>query len=172
MSNSKVSHKIKKRENPNDKFYTPLNLVKTHLELMKPFIKDGDVIYEPFYGTGNYYNSYKDYFPNNTYEYSEIDMGLDFFDFNKKIDAIITNPPYSIIDKVLEKCVELNPHSISLLIGINNLTAKRIEYMNKHGYSLCLYHICKVFKWYGMSVIITFSKDKNQIISYDRVVYK
>jgi len=170
---SNISTKIKKREKPNDVFYTPIPLVETHLELVKKYVNDNDVVYDGFYGTGNYYNNYEKYFKNNTFEFSEIEMGKDFFKFDKHIDLIISNPPYSILDNVFEKSVELKPHTISYLIGINNLTAKRIEYMNSKGYYLDELHLCKVFKWYGMSCIIVFTnKVKKNKISYDRIIYK
>jgi hypothetical protein len=168
---NKISTDIKKRTKPNDKFYTPLSLVKIHLEKFN--IPDGSIIYEPFYGTGNYYNELCKKFPLCTIFFTEIDLDKDFFDFNKKIDYIISNPPYSIIDKVLEKSCQLKPKVISYLIAFHNLTAKRIEYMNKEGYYIINFHLTKVFKWYGMSLIITFSNEvKNNIIDIDRIVHK
>ena len=77
-----------------------------------------------------------------------------------------------MIDKVLEKSVSLSPHTISYLIGINNLTPKRIEYMENKGYYITKIHLCKVYKWYGMSCIVVWEKDKKGIINYDRIVWK
>lgn len=39
-----TADKIKKRDKPNDVFYTPIPLVKTHLEFIRDEIKDGDSI--------------------------------------------------------------------------------------------------------------------------------
>jgi hypothetical protein len=33
-------------------------------------------------------------------------------------------------------------------------------------------HMCKVFKWYGMSVMVQFEKSKNNVITYDRQVWR
>ena len=44
--------------------------------------------------------------------------------------------------------------------------------MNKAGYGLTKLHMCKVFKWYGMSFIVVFEKNKDNVISYDRIVWK
>lgn len=168
---NKISKDIKNRTNPNDKFYTPLSLVKIHLE--KFDIPNDSIIYEPFYGTGNYYNELCKKFNKSKVLFTEIDLGKDFFEFNEKIDYIISNPPYSIIDKVLEKSCQLKPKVISYLIAFHNLTTKRIEYMNKQGYYITNFHLTKVFKWYGMSLIITFSNEvKNNIIEIDRIVHK
>ena len=77
-----------------------------------------------------------------------------------------------MIDKVLEHSVSLNPRIISYLIGQGNLTTKRIEYMNSKGYGLVSIHMLKVFKWYGMSYITTFEKNKSNIITFDRTIHK
>ena len=166
----KTMKKIKQRKNPNDVFITPLELVDLHLKMVD--VKQQDVIYDPFFGTGNYFNSFQKHYKSNTFVYSEITQGKDFFEFNEKVDVIISNPPYSMIDKVLKKSVELNPHTISYLIGIHNLTAKRIEYMNENGYYLSKLHFTKVFKWFGMSLIVVFTKNKNNCISFDRKVHR
>ena len=79
------------------------------------------VWYDPFKNSGSYYNQ----FPSDNKKWSEILENKDFFDFNEEVDVIVSNPPYSMIDKVLEKSVSLKPMIISYLLGINNLTAKK-----------------------------------------------
>ena len=89
-----------------------------------------------------------------------------------KTNCICSNCPYSIIDKVLEKSIELNPDIISYLLGIHNLTPRRIEYMEKAGYYIQKLHLCKVHKWYGMSCIVIWAKEPNGLLSYDRTYYR
>lgn len=163
---SKMTHSIKNRETPNDKFYTPDELVKTHINFIKDLLGDG-IIYEPFAGAGAYIK----HLP--TAISTELDRGEDFFDFHQKVDYIVSNPPYSCIDKVLEHSIELNPTVISYLIGVNNLTARRLEYMNGKGYFLERVKMCKVYKWFGMSFICVWVKGKEKdCIQYDRTIYK
>lgn len=162
----KTSDKIKKRTIPNDIFITPLQLAKNHIDMI-PHNKN-NIWYDPFKNNGSYYNQ----FPNKNKLWSEILDGKDFFEFNEKVDIICSNPPYSLINKVLEKSIELNPHTISYLIGINNLTTKRIEYMENAGYYITKIHFTKVYKWFGMSVIVIWEKNKNSIIDYDRTIWK
>ena len=164
--NTKTSTKIKNRNISNDVFITPLRLSKYHIDMIKH--KENDIWYDPFKNNGSYYNQY----PNDNKLWTEILENLDFFDFNEKVDIICSNPPYSCIDKILEHSVFLKPRIISYLIGINNLTPKRIEYMENNGYFITNIHLCKVYKWYGMSSIIIWQKNKKPIISYDRVVWK
>lgn len=163
---SQRSRNIKTRDIANDVFITPVELAKTHINMIETMTTD--VWFDPFKNSGNYYN----YFPTENKEYTEILEGKDFFDYNEKVDVICSNPPYSIINKVLEHSVKLKPRVISYLIGINNLTAKRVEFMKDNGYNITKLHICKVYQWYGMSVIVVFEKDKPSIITYDRVVWR
>tara|TARA_R100000951_G_C2522848_1_gene143967 strand:- start:15 stop:536 length:522 start_codon:yes stop_codon:yes gene_type:complete len=163
---NKTLNDVKKREKPNDVFITPLQLAKNHIDMIPH--NENDVWYDPFKNNGSYYNQ----FPNENKLWSEILEGKDFFEFNENIDVICSNPPYSLMDKVLKKSIELNPHTISYLIGIHNLTTRRIEYMEKAGYYITKIHLTKVFKWFGMSIIVIWEKNKNGIIDYDRTIWK
>jgi hypothetical protein len=166
---STISHTIKKRETPKDVFYTPETLVKEHIDFIVEFTKEGDKWFDPFYEGGVYYNA----FPTENKIFTEIAMGKDFFEFKDEVDMIVSNPPYSMIDKVLEHSVSLKPRVISYLIGQGNLTTRRIENMNKHGYGLAKLRMTKVFKWYGMSYIVVFVKGHtDNCVSIDRTVHK
>lgn len=173
---SKINTSIKQRKKGNDVFLTPIPLVKQQISMIDT--NEDDIWFDPFKNTGNYYDNFPHKkneiidFYNSKHEWSEILSNKDFFTFDKKIDIICSNPPYSIMDKVLKKSVELNPRVISYLIGVNNFTAKRLEFMENNGYGLTKIHMCKVFKWFGMSFIIQFEKDKESIMGYDRVVWR
>jgi len=164
--NSIISTKIKQRTIPNDIFITPPKLAKTAIDMID--YNENDIWLDPFKNDGSYYNQ----FPNNNKKWCEILQNKDFFDFDEPVEIICSNPPYSCIDKVLLKSVALKPRVIQYLLGINNLTAKRLEFMEKNNYGLTKIHICKVFKWYGMSCIFQFEKDKKSIISFDRYVWR
>ena len=63
--------------------------------LYKLLNKD-DIVFEPFKGDGSFYNV----MPNtHVKKYAEIDEGIDAFTFKEKYTAILTNPPYSLINK-------------------------------------------------------------------------
>ena len=169
MMNSNVAHKIKHRDKPKDVFITPEKLSKTHIDMIDESYRNL-VWYDPFKNSGSYYNQYP--CANENKKWSEILENKDFFDFNEEVDVIASNPPYSMIDKVLEKSVSLKPMIISYLLGINNLTAKRMEYMENQGYYITKLHMCKVFKWFGMSLIVVWEKGGKSILSYDRKVWR
>jgi len=73
---------------------------------------------------------------------------------------------------VFEHSIKLNPRVISYLIGINNLTPRRIEMMNNAGYGLTTMYMTNVWRWFGMSVIVVFEKDKDNIIMFDRTTWR
>lgn len=164
---SSVSTNIKIRAIPNDVFITPLPLAKTAIDLIEYTFEDTWL--DPFKNDGSYYNQYP---KNCNKKWCEILDNVDFFDFDEPVDIICSNPPYSCLDKVIEKSINLKPRVINYLIGINNLTARRLEMFEKANYGLTKLHMCKVYKWYGMSIIVQFEKNKKSIISYDRMVWK
>jgi len=169
---SKISHSIKHRATPKDVFITPKPLAKKAIDMIMEDIDEEPYIwYDPFKNSGSFYNQYPKY-KGIEHKWSEILEGKDFFEFNENIDIICSNPPYSCLDKVFKKCIELKPHIISLLLGVGNLTARRIEMMEKAGYGITKLHMCKVYKWYGMSYIVQFEKGGNSIMTYDRVVWR
>jgi hypothetical protein len=91
--NSKISHNIKKRETPKDIFITPPTLALTHINMISTDYNE-KIWFDPFRNSGNYYNQ----FPTDKKEWCEILEGKDFFEFNKNINVIVSNPPYSMIN--------------------------------------------------------------------------
>ena len=167
---SKVSHQIKHRETPKDVFYTPESVVEKHISLIES--SADDVWYDPFYGQGAYYHK----FPNpETAKWSEIELHKDFFQFDEPVDVICSNPPYSLLDKVFEKSIQLKPRVISYLLLHGSLTPKRMEIMQNAGYGLTAIYTCKVYQWYGMAEAYVFERGKdwnNCKIVYDRIVHR
>jgi len=168
--NSIVSHKIKHRDTAKDVFYTPLAVATTHIKSITTL--PGDKWYDPFYGKGIYYDNFP--VPTDQRSFTEISMGLDFFTYDKPVDVICSNPPYSIMDDVIKKSIELKPRVISYLLLEGKLTPKRLEALNAAGYGLTGMYMCKVFKWYGMAVAYTFTRgsENNAKVIYDRIVHK
>jgi len=172
METSKVGHAIKNRKVAQDVFITPTLLALHHLKFSLGEDIDDDLYKETndivnvldpccYNIDGSYVKHLREL--NFNVDYCEITMGKDFFNYQGRKDgldtyAIIGNPPYSILDRWLLQSVAIAPQIISYLIGQGNLTAKRIEFMNKNGYSLKKVKMLKVFKFYGMSYIVHFEK--------------
>lgn len=142
--------------------------------------------FEPFRFSGNYYNQ----FPTNVLkEWTEILDGRDFFDFNSKVDVIVTNPPFSILGTarkpytlekmrhpaVLRKCVELQPRVISLLTGVLNVSLARTQFMKQNGYHIAGEYRCAVDGWFGSAVATTYVKSASAFdfrVRQDTATYK
>ncbi len=162
---------VKKRDCPNDVFITPDSLIEVHFNLIKPYLKEDDIILDPCsHHTQKYYNKFKDC----GYEtdWCEITMGRDFLLHDRVCNVICGNPPYSIINPFLDKIIELRPRVCSLLIGFMNLTTKRLEVMEKAGYKLKEFHLTKVHAWFGMSLLVVWELGGNNCINYDRTIHK
>jgi hypothetical protein len=168
MSLSKISHNIKHRENPKDVFITPIKLAKKLIDLHGTV--DNEIWLDPFKNNGSFYNNYPD---NIEKDWCEILDNKDFFKYDKLVDVISSNPPYSMLNRVLEQTLKICSREFGYLIGWNNLTARRIEMCNKAGFYIKSIEMFKVYKWYGMSCYVIFSKQiDNNIISFNRTVWR
>ena len=92
--------------NKNDVVFTPTKFTK---KICSMFPISGDVL-EPCRGEG----AFMKYLPKNS-EWCEITEGKDFFDYNKKVDWIVTNPPYSVFDHFLDHSFELADNVVLLI---------------------------------------------------------
>lgn len=94
--------------NNNDKCMTPLAIAKQLVDLLN--LPENETYLDPFAGT----NAFYDNLPVNK-DWCEIDKGRDFFDYTKKVDWIVSNPPYSIFDSVLDHSFELADNVVYLV---------------------------------------------------------
>ena len=184
---SQISHDIKGRTKPQDVFYTPKELALLHIDMIdKKWNKD--TWCDPCYGEGVYFDNFpKDGLQNMGYELTK---GDDFLtrhreDILEDVDdnlIIISNPPYSILDLWLAKTVELKPVVFSYLLLQHHITPKRLERLEKAGYRMTKMKYLKVFKWYGISVIVEFelmdefgglnNGDDKVDMTYNRTVFR
>lgn len=99
---------LKTGNNPNDDIITPFEISKMIIEM---FNING-IVLDPFKGKGSFFNQ----FPKNCIkDWCEIKEGRDFFEYNKKVDWIVSNPPYSILDEVLEHSFEIADNIVYLV---------------------------------------------------------
>lgn len=162
----RINDKIKKREKPKNVFITPIELSKSHIEMIDA--RDDDIWLDSCKNSGSYYNQ----FPTEKKDYCEILEGIDFLEYEYYADIICDNPPYSLLDKWFKKVISINPRVYSCLIGINNLTTRRIEWFAQAGYGIKKLKMLKVYDWFGMSYIVVFEKGCKSILEIDRKVYR
>lgn len=101
--------------NKNDKCMTPPDIAEMLIGLLP--IKRGQTLLDPFKGKGAFYN----HFPDGTIvSWCEIDEGSDFFACQAKFDWLISNPPYSIFDAVLDHSFEI-ANNVAYLVPLSKI---------------------------------------------------
>jgi hypothetical protein len=109
----------------NDIVYTPESLAK---KIVGHFEPTGSIL-EPCRGGG----AFSRHMPG--CDWCEITEGKDFYKYHKKVDWIITNPPWSDITKFLTHCMEV-ADNIVFLVTINHLwTTARLRAMDNAGFA-------------------------------------
>jgi len=117
----------------NDEIYTPDYLAKQIINYFKQYFKTNDLFLEPCKGNGSFYK----YLPENK-EWCEIKENKNFFDYNKQVDWIITNPPFSLVRDFLKHSYKINTKNIVYLITLNHLLSlkARLREMKENNYGI------------------------------------
>tara|TARA_R100001463_G_scaffold98713_1_gene153173 strand:+ start:339 stop:833 length:495 start_codon:yes stop_codon:yes gene_type:complete len=97
-----------------DIVFTPPELA---LDIITHYNPTG-LLLDPSKGDGAFYN----YFPEGS-DWCEISEGRDFFEYDRKCDWIITNPPWSLMRRFLQHAMTL-ADNIVYLTSINHYTTK------------------------------------------------
>ena len=107
---------------------TPVYLAKNIIEHFEPT----GLILDPCRGEGAFYDNYN----TDNKDWCELGEGKDFLEYNKKVDWIITNPPWSKMRIFLEHGMKI-ADNIVYLTTINHYTTKRrIRDMKEMGFGI------------------------------------
>ena len=133
-----------------------------------------DSILEPFLGHGNIFNAIK-----NDEKYSCDTMnGINFFDWNKKIDYAVSNPPFQILEDgkpinsfilIINRLMEICNKGFFLLINHklwSSLTVKRLRDWGVNDWAISKIKIFEVKKWYGRYYLVKFEKNGDSLVDY------
>lgn len=108
-----------KKHVASDVFYTNPETAISIIDYFKP----AGSILDPCAGKDAFYGNFK-----NKEKYRcEISEGTDFLQWNKRIDWIITNPPYSIYDAFLLKALEVADNIVFLVPISKAFKSDKIE---------------------------------------------
>ena len=147
------------RYSPNDIKYTPEDLAKEIINICP--LKPGDLVLDPFYGEGVFYNNYPEFCEK---EWCEIEKGVDFLDYDKKVNWIISNPPFSKLKIMIPKMIETATDGICLILGTNNLTRLRDRLFNEAGFNLTHIETFQVRTWGGFRCcFVLYEKNKKSM---------
>lgn len=107
--------------------------------IIEHFIKEVPfgTILEPCRGDGTgFWNNLKELWNNDDLDWCEIEEGKDFFNYIKKVDFIITNPPYSKLSDFLEYSFEIAENVVFLILIPAAFFKKRMRLAKEAGFGI------------------------------------
>ena len=105
--------------NERDFYQTPLSITHQLLE-NEPFDFENETFLEPAHGHGAITSVLQGHSNNVTY----YDIEKDFFTETESYDNIITNPPFNLANRWIEKCKQVSNKKFALLLPINYITSQ------------------------------------------------
>lgn len=157
---AEITRNIKNRTSANDIIYTPKPVAIKMINMCD--ITKNMTVLDPCRGGSIFYDN----IPECKKDYCEIEEGKDFFDYNKRVDLIIGNPPYSLWDKWIQHTMELTD-KFCYILGCFNFTDKRLRDIINNGYGVTKFHLLKIDWWFSPSYLILFEKNKPSIITVE-----
>ena len=140
MRNINIQHQPPMRNKSPDDFQTP----KEAINCLIPYLNKDWTIWECAVGKGNLFKAFKNkgFEVNGTDIIAEDVYKIDFLKDNPswiwEMDCIVTNPPYTLKEKFLERCYELGK-PFALLMPLTALESERRQ---------------KLFRKFGIQLII------------------
>jgi len=112
---------MKKEFNQNDVVLTPTEIAKKIIEFFKP----QGLILDPCFGDGAFYNNY----PTKNKDWCEIRKNKDFFNYQTKVNWIISNPPFSTYDAFLKHSFEIADNVVYIIPLYKTFKSKKQQKM-------------------------------------------
>ncbi len=150
---------------------TPTDISKKIMDYILPQINPSDILLEPFLGHGNLYNEMRE-----PKLFCDTINGINFFDFDKKTDWAISNPPFQILENdkpinafilIINRLMEICTKGFFLLINHklwSSLTVKRLRGWDENNWVISKIKIFEVKKWYGRYYLVKFEKNGDSLI--------
>ena len=149
--------------------YTNEKMVKDLISLI-PFNSNDSVLDA---GSGKNKVWYKNIPVKEKYE-CEIEDGIDFLQWNQKVDWVLGNPPFHISWLFTEKATTISNKGICWLVnntGLNSLlTPRRLEKLKDAGFELQSIRVVSDKRWFGRYYFLVFEKRKG-FLSWEKKTY-
>ena len=157
----------KARKSKNDVFYTPDDLADDCISMID--IEENDVLLDPFFGQGAFYNRFP---TKNPKDWCEIEMQRDFFDYQNEVDWIISNPPFSKMAKVLNHCAKICRKGFGLILSCFHMIPNRFIKLEEKGFVPTKIHLFKYIAWNGFPCFfVVFEKGGDSIFAMKPFTY-
>ena len=148
------------KTSPNDVIYTPKPVAMKMISMCN--ITPDMTVLDCSRGAGVFYDN----LPPCKKDWCEITDGKDFFEYNKRVDLIISNPPFSLWNKWLEKTMQLTDKFCFIMSSIN-FTDTRMKNIIENGFGITQIHLLRIEWWFGNALIVIFEKNKPSIITVE-----
>lgn len=155
--------------NGNDIVYTPHNLATKCVKAC--LLKKNNTVLEPACGNGVFLKEIKKY--TNNIDWCEIEKNRNFFNYKKRVNWIITNPPWSKYREFMFHSMKI-ADKIGMLITFNHaITKARIRDLQEHGFWFTNVYFVDTPKEFPQSgfqlAFILFEKTSNLITKYHKL---
>ena len=106
----------------------------------------------------------------------EIEDGCDFYAWDKKVDWIVSNPPFHESWKFTEKAVGIARKGIAWLINNqalnSHMTPARLDWLREQGFTYSKIHVVADKRWFGRFYFIVLEKSTKKLeLSWERKTY-
>ena len=106
----------------------------------------------------------------------EIDDGCDFFEWDKKVDWVVGNPPFHLGKDFLLTASDIAQKGIAFLINnqcFNSfLLPSRLELLKGKGFYIQSIKVVQDKRWFGRYYFLIFTKEPNNFISWNTKTYE
>jgi len=109
------------KKNNNDDYSTPVE----YLSIIDKFIPQGSNICDPFYNDGLVVREWK------KLQRDIIHVNCDFFETDYNCDIFVSNPPFTIINKILKKLFEIDK-PFAMLMPIQKICQLKVQKILKN----------------------------------------
>ncbi len=100
----------------------------------------------------------------------EIDDGCDFFEWDKKVDWVVGNPPFHLGWLFLEQASNIANIGIAFLGNLNfwnSCLPSRFEKLKEKGFYLKKIIIVQDKRWFGRYYYLIFTKEDNNFVEWN-----